>query len=369
MIRLTAFLIAALFLLYAPSAGAETTSDGGNGIGPQVGLILAQASGGQRLIAPRQSESEPRTERAGQTNIGWWTRFSVWIRMQQQSFYRQLSGELRAIRDTSSFAAIWGLALVSFLYGIFHAAGPGHGKAVISAYLFANERQLKRGIQLAFLSSFFQAMTAIILVSGLLLIADTVFRSAQSMTRTLELLSYALVAALGLYLLWRALSHAVPRRRAGSVGAAAVEDYTHHAHHREDHHDHGPDCGCGHEHIPAASRLDGEWSITRALSIALAVGIRPCAGAIVVLVFAAASGIYLAGIGATFAMALGTAITVSAIAILAVTSRGLALRLTGGSPVWFRRASVALGVLGGITIFAIGAVLFAVTYNAPQSFI
>ena len=89
-------------------------------------------------------------------------------------------------------------------------------------------------------------------------------------------------------------------------------------------HVHGPDCGCGHAHLPAAKDLRGDWSFAKAFSLAFAVGIRPCTGAILVLVFANGLGLYWAGIFSTFAMAVGTFITVSVIAAIAVYSKKLA---------------------------------------------
>ena len=79
-----------------------------------------------------------------------------WINVQQQAFYRSLTGALKAMRDDGS--KMWLLVGLSFAYGIFHAAGPGHGKAVISSYMLANEVALRRGILLSFVSAFLQAL-------------------------------------------------------------------------------------------------------------------------------------------------------------------------------------------------------------------
>ena len=82
-----------------------------------------------------------------------------WINLQQQEFYRALAGALKAMRTDGS--KMWLLVGLSFAYGIFHAAGPGHGKAVISSYMVANEVALRRGILLSFVSAFLQGLTAI----------------------------------------------------------------------------------------------------------------------------------------------------------------------------------------------------------------
>ena len=87
------------------------------------------------------------------------------------------------------------------------------------------------------------------------------------------------------------------------------------------------------------------------MSAVFTVGIRPCSGAILVLVFALAQGLFWAGIAATFVMGLGTAITVAAIAVIAVSAKGLAQRMTAG-----RDGSGAL-VMRGIEFGAAGLVL------------
>lgn len=340
-------LAAALAAPSAHAAGADTGT-----------VTLAQATG-KSLVGPRPSDQAERSA------PGWWMRTTIWMRMQQQALYKQLTGALKAVKETNTLAAGWGLVMVSFLYGVFHAAGPGHGKAVISAWLMANERQLRRGIALAFMSSAFQALTAIVLVSAVLLLARAAFASARDMTMWLELASYALIAALGAAMLWRAARRLLPQPAPASLGAAAVD------HHHHDHHDHvhGPDCGCGHNHMPGPEAVDGHWSLGRALAIAMAVGIRPCSGAVIVLLFANTMGLYAVGIGATLAMALGTAITVSLIAIAAVGSKNLALRLAGPSGVWLERTYTALGIAAGIAILALGTALFIATLNAPRPII
>ena len=85
-----------------------------------------------------------------------------WIFAKQAEFYRQFSGLIRAAKADGS--AAWSLMGVSFLYGIFHAAGPGHGKAVISSYLVANEETWKRGVVLSFVSALVQALVAVVVV-------------------------------------------------------------------------------------------------------------------------------------------------------------------------------------------------------------
>jgi nickel/cobalt transporter (NicO) family protein len=92
----------------------------------------------------------------------------VYAQNAQRELYRRLAAELRLVKAQATAAAIVTLSSVCFLYGVFHAIGPGHGKSVISAYLVANERTVKRGILLSFLAALSQAVTAIALVSCLI---------------------------------------------------------------------------------------------------------------------------------------------------------------------------------------------------------
>ena len=259
------------------------------------------------LVQPRNADGSP-------IMVSFWEDPVLWVREKQQAYYGSMSGTLRQIRTESPYAAAWTLMLLSFGYGIFHAAGPGHGKTVISAWLLATENELKRGIVIAFLSSIIQAFVAILLVSVLFLVVASASSAARDVAGVLESASYAMIGALGLYLIWTALR---PK---------AHHDHHEHAHHghAHHHHDHVHDEHCGHAHVAEAKQVRGEWSLTKAFSLAFAVGIRPCTGAILVLILANALGIYWAGVASTLVMGIGTFLTVSAIAAIAVDSRKLA---------------------------------------------
>ncbi len=279
-----------------------------------------------------------------------------WVKAKQRAFYGRMSASLTAMKRGSAWSAALTLMALSFAYGILHAAGPGHGKAVVSAWLLANERQLRRGVMISFMAAFIQAVTAIVLVSALLLTVSAAASTAKSMALALEAASYGLIALTGLWLIWQAV-----RPRFVTV-AATVEVHGNHDHHHHDHdHEHGPDCGCGHAHMPSASELDQPVSFWKSLGIAFAVGIRPCTGGILVLLFSSALGLYWAGVAATLVMALGTAITVSTIASLAVKSRDVALRYSGHNAVWLDRTAFGLKLFGGLFIACVGGLLFWAT--------
>jgi nickel/cobalt exporter len=262
-----------------------------------------------------------------------------WILQKQSEFYRAMSGTIRTARADGS--AVFTLLGISFLYGIFHAAGPGHGKAVISSYLVANEETWRRGVVLSFASALLQALVAIAIVGvGAWLLGSTAKMMGDTV-RVIEIVSYGLIALVGARLVWVKgrgfLAELAQLRRPRALGAAATHAHEHaHAHdhhlHGHDHHDghdhphdgHVHDASCGHAHGPEPQDLAGPGGWRRGLSAIIAVGLRPCSGAILVLVFALAQGLFWAGVASTFVMGLGTAITVAVIATLAVGAKGFA---------------------------------------------
>lgn len=295
----------------------------------------------------------------------------LWARDKQQDFYGRMSGALRQVRGTSSFAAAWTLMLLSFGYGIFHAAGPGHGKAVISAWLLATENELRRGVVISAMSAIIQALTAIVLVSVLFLLVASVGATARNVAGVLESASYAMIALMGLYLIWTALRAKIRARKEPpqilqrSSDLHRFDSFTPQA--MDPAHQHGPDCGCGHAHVPEAAQVKGDWSFAKAFSLAFAVGIRPCTGAILVLVFANALGLYWTGVASTFAMAVGTFITVSTIAAMAVYSKKLALRFARKDDRWLSWLGIGLRLGGGALIAFLGAILFLGSLGSSNS--
>lgn len=296
-----------------------------------------------------------------------------WLLAKQSEFYRQMSATIRAAKSDGT--AVWTLLAISFAYGIFHAAGPGHGKAVISSYLVANRETARRGIVLSFASALLQSLVAVVVVGLCAWLLNATAKTMCGAEKAIEIASYALIAAFGARLVWtkgggfiRALQ--VPRPALAMAGAA--HDHGHHHDHGHDHHhhrhaddghghvhdhDHGHaaahvhDDHCGHSHGPTPAELAGPGGWQRGLAAIFAVGIRPCSGAILVLVFALAQGLFWAGIAATFAMGLGTAITVAAIAMAAVSARGIAERLSAG------RDGGGVLIMRGLEFAAAGLVL------------
>ncbi len=301
-----------------------------------------------------------------------------WLLAKQALFYRALSGLIRAAKTDGS--AYWGLMGISFIYGIFHAAGPGHGKAVISSYLLANEETWRRGIALSFASALLQALTAVVIVAIAAVLSGARAKMMGDTVRVIEMVSYTLIVLLGARLIWvkgrgflRAL-HAVrsgPEPAAVETAAdraphlhAAPADCHHHDHSHHDQTDHDRAHGhhhvadeeedvlpWGHAHGPEPEELAGPGGWRRGLSAIIAVGLRPCSGAIIVLVFALAQGLFWAGVASTFVMGVGTAITVAAIATLAVVAKVAVKRFAAA------RAGYGSLILRGVEVGAALAVM------------
>ena len=292
--------------------------------------------------------------------------FLHWVNVQQQEFYRALTGALKDMRTDPW--QMWWLVSLSFLYGVFHAAGPGHGKAVISSYMIANEVQLRRGVVLAVLSSMLQALTAIAVVGLAYYVLRGLSISMTKATSFMEIASYALISVFGLWLLARKLLALRPVPAALAVAGHSTHahaDHDHHHHHAHEHHhahhghNHAPGevCAtCGHAHVPDPELIAGkDFSIREAWSAIVAVGLRPCSGALIVLTFSMLNGLWLAGIASAFAMAIGTAITVSALATLAVMAKGAAVRLAGAS--MGGTVGSVIEIAGAASVFALGLLL------------
>jgi nickel/cobalt exporter len=284
----------------------------------------------------------------------------LWMREKQQDFYGRMAGTMRQLKASSANSAAWTLFVLSFLYGVFHAAGPGHGKAVISGWLLATENELKRGILISFLSAMIQALTAIVVVSALLLFVSGASAMAKDAAQFLESASFLMIGGMGLYLVWTAwVRHFHPHMEQATAAAPQFELLSRPdaslihggAIHVHDEH-------CGHAHAPVASDVRGDWSLTRGFALAFAVGIRPCSGAILVLIFSYPLGLYWAGVASVLAMGLGVFLTVSAIATATVFAKGFAGRLVGadnhamGLLVRWGKTVVGLAIAGfGVLLF------------------
>ena len=272
--------------------------------------------------------------------------FAVVIEVQ-----RHLYGELAAAVDAlKSSTSVWPLAAllgISLLYGIFHAVGPGHGKVVISSYLVASASRFRRGLLLSFAAAMVQALSAVLVVGLLAVVMKLTRFEINNQSLLLEEGSYGLVVLVGfamlVSILWR--------------GAGAGHER--HGGHRHAHHIAGSD--------PVLTGGKRRRGLAGPLAVVLATGIRPCSGAILVLLFALAQGVFALGVAAAFVMALGTGLTISGLALLAVFSRRAALRLAEENSRWQARIHTGLAVASSLLVIGTGLVFLLATANQASS--
>ena len=295
---------------------------------------------------------------------------------QQQKLQRKLAASVKRLKTDNPMSGAFALVALSFLYGILHAVGPGHGKAIISSYVVANEETVRRGVLISFMAAGLQALTAIALVGVLLIGLNATGLQVNAWSNYLESVSYALIAGVGLYLLttqlvrlWRGRQAAQASHGAQATAITITTMITAMTRSRPHHTHHAPGEACDHcDHIVDARKLAGPFSWRKVMAVVFSVGVRPCTGAILVLVFALTQGMFWAGVAATFAMALGTAITVAALATLALGSRELALRLGGANAAWANAVWTACTIGGAIVIFLFGTLLFIASLGPARPF-
>lgn len=258
----------------------------------------------------------------------------AWVTEGQREVQNRMAGAVRAIRAGEA-GAVLALLAVAFGYGFFHAAGPGHGKMLIGGFGMARRVPLARLVLIALISSLTQAAFAVALVYGLIAILGWTRERVEGLSETvLDPLGTAAILGIGLWLVWRGVRGVM--RQASGEGQSS-QGHGHHAHHHDHRHhhghdhDHGADCGCGHAHGPTLAEVEQAQDLRAVLALIAGVAVRPCSGALFLLILTWKMGIASAGILGTFAMGLGTATVTIAVAIMAVWTREGALALLPGA--------------------------------------
>ena len=262
----------------------------------------------------------------------------------QREVNQQMSGLLKAVAENPTKAG-GSLLAFSFIYGVLHALGPGHGKIVITTWLATHPSKLKSSIGLTLASSLLQGGVAIALVVVVLSLLQLPARQLHMSSFWLEKGSYALVGVLGLILCWRAL-----KKLRALLKKPTFKSFT-------PHHVHDEYCGCGHQHLPTQEQLQNGDDWRARLMIILSMGMRPCSGAIMVLLFSKIIGVFGWGMLSALAMAAGTSLTISSLALLVHSFRQLAVKLSGSkTPVLWRQIGWTTLALAGGVILLVAAV-------------
>jgi ABC-type nickel/cobalt efflux system permease component RcnA len=276
-----------------------------------------------------------------------------WAADGQHEAQNAMAGLLRRLKagDTAALAGLMGFC---FAYGFFHAAGPGHGKVLIGGYGLGRRVPVGRLAGLAVASSLAQAATAVALVyAGVFLLDWSRERMVDTAEAWLAPLSYVLIGSVGLWLLLRGARKLWAQRRVAVVPP--------HDHHHHDHaHDHSVCADCGHAHGPSLEDAAAVRSLRDALVLIGAVAVRPCTGALFLLILTWRMGIEAAGIAGAFVMGLGTASVTVLVAVLSVTARESALAQIAGGPATARALSL-IEIAAGALVVLVAAQLFSST--------
>ena len=232
----------------------------------------------------------------------------------QRELNRTISREMRAVRESGSPRALLAVAGIAFLYGVLHAAGPGHGKLVVSSFFLAREARIMGGIIAGTAISFLQAFTSIVLVALLAVVLGGPGLDVLGRSVWVEAFSYGLIVLIGF--------------------AIAVSAVRGHHHHEDD------------------QRRTG-------VGLVVAAGLTPCASALIIMLFALTHGVLVVGIIATLIMAVGMAITVSLVGMATILGRRTLLVALPGSARARTRVATGLTATGGVLIAFFGTLLLA----------
>lgn len=275
-----------------------------------------------------------------------WSAFIQWCLSVQITLHRYLVLYLLQINNAQYSGGIW-LLTGSFIYGVLHAIGPGHGKFIVTTYLSTNNETPFVSRAVPFLGSLMQGVTAIAFVFILSVLLNLSGGDLSQSRWYVEKLSALLIGAFGMFIIWRAVRGYRPAKMQIKSLVPAGQSG----------HQHDDQCGCGHNHGVGYSGRDGSWMTH--LGVILAIGARPCSGAIMILLFSNALGFITWGIMAVMTMALGTALSIMTLSVAVTWARdGIGKLYLTRSPRHLRMLTLALKVVGGILLILFACVLF-----------
>ena len=255
----------------------------------------------------------------------------VFIELQalQRELTRSIS-QLLSLAHEYPLKALFYVSAASISYGFLHAIGPGHGKVIMVSYLSTHPTKVKTSLILSISAALLQALVAIVLVSALLFVLETSMREVNAKASYLIDASFVAMILLGLHLAWKSIRDFLKqniKQKANDKAHSHEHDHSHshdHDHGHENVHEHA--CGCSHKHHASPADIDEAKNLKDYIGIVLSIGIRPCSGALLVLIFAKSLGIYWLGMVGAIAMGMGTGAAISFLAVVSIKGGALLRR-------------------------------------------
>jgi nickel/cobalt transporter (NicO) family protein len=275
----------------------------------------------QEEVARRQEDQKVTKEKEGvQVLQSVFSMLSLW----QKKLREQLTFVSRDIRENPWGQSFLLFLLLSFVYGVIHALGPGHGKSIVFSYFLSRPGRYVHGVLMGNLITFVHVFSAVVIVLGFYLALKTVgLSSFEDVRGILEKISYAFLMVLGLFL----VLYKVRELKKGTL--TNLQEYK-----------------------------TAEADCRHIVLVALATGLVPCPGAALILLFTITLDILVPGLFAMVCIALGMGVTTTLFALFSIASRNTIFRVTVKKQRIFAFSSAALSLLGACAIIVIGALLF-----------
>lgn len=271
-----------------------------------------------------------------------WNDFLQWCLSTQITLHRYLVMYLLQLNNHQYTGGLW-LISGAFFYGVLHAIGPGHGKFIVATYLTTNKESQTAARVIPFLGSLMQGITAILFVFILAVGFNLASGDLSESRWYVEKISAVMIGGFGCWLIWQTARTLKPQR----LRITGLRPLEHEHRHTED-------CGCGHHGV--GINAQGDWK-TR-LGVILAIGARPCSGAIMILLFSNALGIVSWGMAAVMTMSFGTALSIMGLSLAvryARNSTATFFSQESGQLPWLLPA---FRIAGGLALILFAVVLF-----------
>ena len=266
-----------------------------------------------------------------------WGAFLQWCLAAQITLHRYLVMYLLQLNNHQYSGGLW-LLTGAFFYGVLHAIGPGHGKFIVATYLSTNKESETAARMVPLLGSLMQGVSAILFVFILAVGFNLASGDLSESRWYVEKVSALLIGGFGAYVIWRAVKSLQPR-------ALRIRSLTH---------VHDAQCGCAHHGVGVSTQ--GDWK-TR-LGVILAIGARPCSGAIMILLFSNALGIVTWGMAAVMTMAFGTALSIMGLSLAVRYARNRTAAFFSSESGRLRWLVPGLKIAGGVALMLFALVLF-----------